>query len=71
MPVIPALGRQKQEDGEFKASLGYIPSPPLKKKKRKTKNNVYCSWVWCTYLQSQHLGGWDRRIDSLTPVWTT
>jgi hypothetical protein len=26
MPVIPALKRWKQEDHEFKASLGYIVS---------------------------------------------
>jgi hypothetical protein len=26
-PVVPALGRLKQEDGEFKASLGYVVKP--------------------------------------------
>jgi hypothetical protein len=26
MPIIPALRRLRQEDGEFKASLGYIVS---------------------------------------------
>jgi hypothetical protein len=31
-PVIPAFGRQRQEDGEFKTSLGYIARPCLKTK---------------------------------------
>jgi hypothetical protein len=35
MPVIPALRRLGQEDLKFKASLGYIERPRLKKKKKK------------------------------------
>jgi hypothetical protein len=31
--VIPALGKLRQEDGEFKVSLGYIVRRYLKKKK--------------------------------------
>jgi hypothetical protein len=31
MPVIPALGRLKQENHEFKASLGYKARQGLKK----------------------------------------
>jgi hypothetical protein len=30
-PVIPALRKQRQEDGEFKGSVGYILKPYLKK----------------------------------------
>jgi hypothetical protein len=42
MPVIPALRRQRQEDTEFKASLGYTGGPYLKnnKTKQKTPNNT-------------------------------
>jgi hypothetical protein len=32
-PVIPAARSCKQEDHEFKASLGYTTKPSLKKKK--------------------------------------
>jgi hypothetical protein len=32
--VISALGRWKQEGWEFKASVGYIARPCLKKKKK-------------------------------------
>jgi hypothetical protein len=34
-PVLLALGRLKQEDHEFNASLGYIGRPYLRKKKVK------------------------------------
>jgi hypothetical protein len=31
MPILPVLGRLKQEDQEFKADLGYIARSYLKK----------------------------------------
>jgi hypothetical protein len=34
LPIIPALGRLKQENGEFKASLGKMVRPVSKKKKK-------------------------------------
>jgi hypothetical protein len=37
--VIPAHRRQRQEDCEFKASLGYIVRPCLKTKQKQTKRN--------------------------------
>jgi hypothetical protein len=43
MPVIPAIGRLKQEDTEFQVSLEYTVRPCLKKKKKKNQqkqNNV-------------------------------
>jgi hypothetical protein len=50
MFIIPALGRLRQEDGEFEASLGYIASSSLghivricltKKKKKNPNNKTY------------------------------
>jgi hypothetical protein len=49
MPVIPALGRLKWDDWEFKASLGYIVRLCLKK-------NIYapymhtCTCTMCVYM---------------------
>jgi hypothetical protein len=34
---LPALGRQRQEDGEFEASLDYMARPFQKKQKQKQK----------------------------------
>jgi hypothetical protein len=35
MPVIPAFRRQRQENQEFKANLGYIAKPYFKNQKQK------------------------------------
>jgi hypothetical protein len=37
MPVIPLLGKQRQEDHKFKASLGYIDTLSQKQKNNKEK----------------------------------
>jgi hypothetical protein len=34
MPIIPGIGRLRQEDHGFKANLGYVARPYLKKKKK-------------------------------------
>jgi hypothetical protein len=41
MPVTPALGRLRQEDDEFKASLGYTVRHCLKKKKKRKKGTLF------------------------------
>jgi hypothetical protein len=41
-PVDPALRRQRQEDHKFKAILGYIEKPCLKKKKKKKEVKCGC-----------------------------
>jgi hypothetical protein len=38
MPIIPAFGRLRQEDPEFKTRMGYVVRPCLKKTKPKPKN---------------------------------
>jgi hypothetical protein len=38
MPVISALGRERQEDCDVRATLGYIAGLCLKKQKQKTTN---------------------------------
>jgi hypothetical protein len=42
MPTIPAVGRLRQEDGESRASLGYITRPCFKQTPPSKKNHT----VW-------------------------
>jgi hypothetical protein len=41
MPVIPALGRLRQEDHEFKASLGYLEILRETLSQKKKKKSVF------------------------------
>jgi hypothetical protein len=67
--VILALGRLRQEDGEFEASLGYILRTYLKKTKTKTKKSyiLKCDLI-CFYLKffSNRLNDFDFRVPHLT-----
>jgi hypothetical protein len=47
MPVIPALGRLRQEDPEFETSMGYIAKPC--QKKRNLNKRIFflpCCGIW-------------------------
>jgi hypothetical protein len=55
IPAIPAIGRQRQEDLKFEASLGYIAKGYLKKKK---SNNPFLPLPL----------GLQNKIQSLYPV---
>jgi hypothetical protein len=46
-PVIPALGKHRQEDFEFKTNVGYIARPYLKKEKKK-KISMCHPIEWCS-----------------------
>jgi hypothetical protein len=50
-PVTPALGRQRQEDLEFEASLGCIGVPTSKKKKKEQqRKNTKTKSQWLTHI---------------------
>jgi hypothetical protein len=55
MPIIPALGREKQKDHKFQASLGYrlawvtCRDPISKQTKRQTGLGAWLKW-----LRSKH-----------------
>jgi hypothetical protein len=45
MPIIPALGRQRQEDHESKTSQGYIVRSCLRKKIKKEVVVYVTAWI--------------------------
>jgi hypothetical protein len=53
-PVIPAVGRLRQEELEFQASLGYRSCLKKTKQTRKKKKNTYLSVSiaisWCCHM---------------------
>jgi hypothetical protein len=54
--VIPALRRLRQENCEFKSSLGYIARPCLKK----PKTRVFCGqrMAWAKYIFMKGRKSW-------------
>jgi hypothetical protein len=57
MPVVPALGRQRQEDSKFQASLGYICRKTLsQKKKKKKKKKAGCNPSYPESEDQEYLG---------------
>jgi hypothetical protein len=50
IPAIPAIGRQRQEDLKFEASLGYIAKGYLKKKKVII---LSCPFPWAFRIKSK------------------
>jgi hypothetical protein len=53
MPMSPAFWRLRQEDHEFKASLGYIGKPFLKRVKKKCHRDIISSLESTQGLLSQ------------------
>jgi hypothetical protein len=57
-PIIPELGRRRQENHEFKASLDYMVSPCLKKPTdvaqwQSTSLGCASPWVWYPALKKK------------------
>jgi hypothetical protein len=59
---MPALRRLRQEDGEFKASLGYIAKPCLKKKKKKVKMVYFLLCIFYILNSEEGLGQWRIKL---------
>jgi hypothetical protein len=68
-PVTPALGRQRQEDLEFEASLGCIGVSTSKKKKRTTKKKYQNKKPVAHAYNPNYSGGRDQEDHSLKPAW--
>jgi hypothetical protein len=55
-PVIPTLGRVRQEECRFKTNKSYIVSSCLKKKEKEKERNPTANWTHCSESKNSKAG---------------